>query len=306
MSDEAPEAPKHRRRTDLIGVGFVLVASGVAAYALRGKGSEVVDAAATIGPVRVVAAAVLAMAGLLATAEVWRRCLIALGASASPGAARQIFFPAQVGKYLPGSVWPFLAQARFARRHGIQASTALLSGAVFLAIHAASAAPVAALLLVGERTTISRYGWAVLCAPLALVFLHPRVLNALVRRLPRPTDAEPPRLGWAQIAHPLAWMVPAWAAYGAAAFVLVQPLTTELSRVALASTGAFALSWLVGLLFVIAPAGIGAREAVFVLAMTPAIGSVRSTSVALLLRVCHTAADLVLAVAFAQRSSPRA
>src|SRR5262245_64481590 len=57
--------------------------------------------------------------GLLATAEVWKHCLAALGSPVSSAAAREIFFPAQVGKYLPGSVWPFLAQMKFARERGV-------------------------------------------------------------------------------------------------------------------------------------------------------------------------------------------
>jgi uncharacterized membrane protein YbhN (UPF0104 family) len=63
--------------------------------------------------------------------------------------------------------------------------------------------------------------------------------------------------------------------------------------------GAFALAWVAGLLVLIAPAGLGAREVVLVLVFAPMVGAAAATSVALLLRVCHVLVDVVLALGFA-------
>jgi len=48
----------------------------------------------------------------------------------------------------------------------------------------------------------------------------------------------------------------------------------------------------------IAPAGVGAREAVLVLALTPLLGLAAATTVSLLLRVAHTVADMLLALRY--------
>jgi len=45
----------------------------------------------------------------------------------------------------------------------------------------------------------------------------------------------------------------------------------------------------------VAPAGLGAREALFVVLLTPTTGVAVATSVALLSRVMHTVADFTLA-----------
>ena len=59
--------------------------------------------------------------------------------------------------------------------------------------------------------------------------------------------------------------------------------------------GAFALAYAVGVVVVVAPAGVGAREALFVLLLTPLLGVAEATALALLARVVHTAADGIMA-----------
>jgi hypothetical protein len=85
-------------------------------------------------------------------------------------------------------------------------------------------------------------------------------------------------------------MLVVWAAYGAASTLLVPPPGGG-AGTALLVTGAVAAAYLVGVLVVIAPAGVGAREATlgFLLAPTAA------AAVALLSRLVHTVGDLALA-----------
>jgi glycosyltransferase 2 family protein len=293
-----PVAPRPSRWADLLAIGFVVLAVGLAGWALRDDLPDVLDAAGRIAWWRMVLALLCVVAGLLATAEVWKHCLGALGSSVRSSAARQIFFPAQVGKYLPGAVWPFLAQVRFAREHGVPGGLALLAGSVFLVVHAVTSVLVGALLLISQPDLVSRFGWAGACIPLAFVLLHPRVVNLLARKLAGRSGAEPPTLRWRDLVLPLAWMFPAWLAYGLAGYLLADPFTSSVLQLAVVCTGAFALGWLVGLVVFIAPAGVGAREAVLVLALSPLLGVAAATTVSLLLRVAHTLADMLLALRY--------
>ncbi|MCG8917590.1 lysylphosphatidylglycerol synthase domain-containing protein [Actinokineospora sp. PR83] len=290
----AEGAGRRSRAADVLTVGFVLLAVGVAGWALRDDLPALGAAIGTIGWWRAAGAFALVVLGLLATAQVWRRCLDALGHPVGWAAARAIFFPAQVGKYLPGAVWPLLAQARFARRYGVPAHSALLAGAVFLAVHVVTSVVVSAGLLFADRGLLSGYGWAGLAAVLVLPLLHPRVVTAVVRRLGG--DAGLPALTWSALLRPMGWMVPAWLAYGAAGLVAAAPFTGATARLGGLATSGFALSWLVGLVVVFAPAGLGAREAVLVLVLGPVLGVVAATAVGLLLRACHTVADMGLAL----------
>jgi uncharacterized membrane protein YbhN (UPF0104 family) len=294
----SPRPPRTSRRADLLALVFVVVAVGVAAWALRGDLPDVLAAAGRIAWWRMLLAFACIVAGLLATAEVWKYCLSALGSKVSSGAARQIFFPAQVGKYLPGSIWPFLAQMRFARERGVPGGLALLAGSVFLVVHAVTSVLVGALLLISQPDLVSRFGWAGVFIPLAFVLLHPKVINLLARKLAGRSGVEPPVLRWRDLVAPLAWMMPAWVAYGLAGYVLADPFTDSVVQLMVVCTGAFALGWIVGLVVFIAPAGVGAREAVLILALTPLLGVAAATTVSLLLRVGHTVADIVLALRY--------
>jgi uncharacterized membrane protein YbhN (UPF0104 family) len=304
-----PPTPKPSRRADLLAVVFVVVAVGIAVWALRDDFPSMVDALGEIAWWRPVLAFAGIVLGLLATAEVWKHCLAALGSPVSSSAARQIFFPAQVGKYLPGSVWPFLAQMKFARERGVPAGSALLAGSVFLVIHTVTSVLVGALLLVSQPDLVNRFGWAGVCIPLALVVLHPRLINWMARKLAKRSGSTPPVLRWRGLVRPVLWMLPAWLGYGAAAYLLADPFTDSVLQLAVVCTGAFALGWLVGLLVFLAPAGVGAREAVLILALTPLLGAGPAATVSLLLRVGHTMADLLLALRYglarARRSQTR-
>jgi glycosyltransferase 2 family protein len=298
VTEQAPAPPRPSRLADLLAIVFVVVAVGLAGWALRDQLPEVADSLGRIGWWRMLLALAGIVLGLLATAEVWKHCLAALGSRVSSNAARQIFFPAQVGKYLPGSIWPFLAQMRFAREHGVPGGLALLAGSVFLVVHAVTSVLVGALLLISQPDLVNRFGWAGVCIPLALVLLHPKVVNLLARKLAGRSGVEPPVLRWSHLVAPMAWMFPAWVGYGAAGYLLADPFTDSVLQLALVCTGAFALGWIVGLVVFIAPAGVGAREAVLVLALTPLLGVAAATTVSLVLRVGHTLADMLLALRY--------
>lgn len=302
MTDEpaagSVRAPKSSRLADLLAIVFVVLAVGIAGWALRDDLPKVLDSIGEIAWWRMLLALVCIVAGLLATAEVWRYCLSGLGSPVSSGAARQIFFPAQVGKYLPGSVWPFLAQMRFAKEHGVPGGLALLAGSVFLVVHAVTSVLVGALLLISQPDLVSRFGWAGVCIPLALILLHPKVINLLARKLAKRSGVEPPVLRLADLVRPMAWMLPAWIGYGAAGYLLADPFTDSFWQLAMVCTAAFALGWIVGMAVIIAPAGVGAREAVLIVALTPLLGVVPATTVALILRVGHTLADMLLALRY--------
>jgi len=169
---------------------------------------------------------------------------------------------------------------------------------VFLVVHAVTSLLVGSLLLISQPRLAGRYGWAGVGIPLALVLLHPRVVTRLAHTLARRSGAEPPQLRWGHLVRPLAWMLPAWLGYGLAAYLLADPFSDSVLQLALVCIAAFALGWIVGLIVFIAPAGVGAREAVLILALTPLIGIAAATTVSLLLRFGHTIADIMLALGY--------
>src|SRR5690606_36966716 len=88
------------------------------------------------------------------------------------------------------------------------------------------------------------------------------------------------------------WSILNWLALGVHAWILLKPLAHDAPSFALAA-GAFALAWLVGFLVVVAPAGLGAREAALVVILASVATQPQALAVALLSRFAMTIADAV-------------
>jgi hypothetical protein len=311
-----PARRGRRRGVRLAQLLFVLVAATAAGIAFADQLPVVVAALAEIGALRSAIAFVLVLLGLLATGQMWRANLAALGYRLPSGPAHRVFFPAQVGKYLPGAVWPYLAQLRLIRGHGIPAGATLTASAMLLALHVSTGIALGTALLAGIGAVAEQLWWSLMLVPPALALLHPKVVAWLVSRLPTgagdtagatstagasgTTGTAATVLGWLDMGRPAGWMLLGWLGYGAAAFVALTPFTSgsELLTVGVAATGAFAVGWVVGLVSIVSPAGIGAREATFALLLAPLVGAGPAVTVALLLRLCHLAADVALAACF--------
>jgi uncharacterized membrane protein YbhN (UPF0104 family) len=86
-----------------------------------------------------------------------------------------------------------------------------------------------------------------------------------------------------------------WVSYGVHLTLLAHPLASAGHRLPLLATGAYALAWVVGFVVVIAPAGVGAREGMLVVALAPAMSASAATAVALVSRLVMTAGDFAWA-----------
>lgn len=244
-----------------------------------------------------------ACTGLLFSALAWRAGLAALGSRLPLVPGLRVFFLSQAGKYLPGSVWPFLAQMELGREHGVPPSRSGTAGVLFLILHLATGLAVAlvALPFSGELLD-SGYAWFVLLLIPLAVGLHPRVLTLLLGRgfrlLRRPA---PPPLTWPAVLAPSAWLLGMWLAYGVSIAVLLAPLGPLTPTTWALAIGGYALAWCAGFLVLVVPAGVGVREAVLVLALIPVLATAPATSVAALARLAHTGGDLIWALAVAPR-----
>ncbi|HEX3589173.1 MAG TPA: hypothetical protein VHV74_06035, partial [Pseudonocardiaceae bacterium] len=90
--------------------GFVVVAVGLGVYAVVRQWPDVRTSLVQIGVLPAIGALVAAVAGLGFAVQVWRVLLAALGTPLPLRASAKVVFVGQLGKYLPGSVWPVLAQ----------------------------------------------------------------------------------------------------------------------------------------------------------------------------------------------------
>ena len=239
------------------------------------------------------------LAGVGASMLAWRAVLAELGSPLPLASAARVFFPGQVAKYVPGSVWTVVSQMELARRYGIPRIRAATATAVSLVMAILSGILVALVTLpLTAAPEARRYRWLLIAVPFLLVTIHPRVLtvlvNAALRLVRRPALED--GIGFRGLAEGLLWTVIMWFFYGAQLAMLAADLGASGIRLLPLATGAFAAAWTAGFLVLIAPAGAGVREAGIVLLLAPSLGAPKATVAALVSRLLLTVADAVLAL----------
>jgi glycosyltransferase 2 family protein len=281
----------------LVRYGFVVVVVAYGAYTVSGQWTDIQHAVGRIGLRWSAAALGATLAALLASVLSWRALLAGFGSPLPLAASSRIMFVGQLGKYLPGSVWPVLAQMEIATTHQVPRHRTGLASLLTMLVALLSGLLVAVVTLpfTGSGT---QYAWVFLAAPVLIGCLCPKVLNwgfARMARLARRPPLEHPLPG-RTIAVSLGWSVVSWLCYGAQIWVLAIRVGAPAGTALPLAAGAFALAWSVGFLVIFVPAGAGVREVVMVAVLTHGLGGHdRALAVALVSRGVTVAADAITA-----------
>lgn len=304
---EAPRPPLWRRMARWI---LGLIAVGLLIAALIAEWSDVSSALTRLSPTAVVIAQLLVLVGLAANMLSWRSLMGALGSPLPVPDASRVFLLAQVGKYLPGSVWPVLAQIELGRDRGIPRSRSAIAAVVALLVGLIVGSVVAAV-LVGPLHIGGALGWAAIAAvlPGLVLIVRPRLLETLIRFVLRVArrGQDGFTIDARGLRHTALWSLVMWLALGAHVFVLLREFSdTGVIRLLLLSIGAYASAWVVGLLVVFAPAGAGPREAALVWALSSAVSRPEALALAVVSRVLTILGDglCVVAVLASRRGRP--
>lgn len=229
----------------------------------------------------------------------WRLILHALGAELPLGKSIAIFSVAQIGKYAPGKVWFTLGRMSMAKNEGIPEDRTMVSVVIELAFSLLAATLLFGLaVLLIPREQIPRAVYLLfLLAPLSLVAVYPPILNRIIRftlaRLKRPLFEL--RMSYPRILRILVLYVLDWALQGACCFVLISSFyPMPLSRLPVL-LGGYAMSWMLGFLVLIAPAGLGIREGVYTIILKTVMPEPIAIVSALVTRVWMTVSEVVMA-----------
>ncbi len=295
MVAEPPLAARSNKRRRFVRALKVVVVVGVIvalALSVRSQWDTVRHDFARL-PVRDgIAAIALALVATGSALLGWRVLLADLGSRLPLVASLYVYALSQLGKYVPGSVWPVLGQMELGRAFQIprlRSATAFLLS-LFGSLVSATA--------VGGLLAFTSPGWgrAFALLPLVLVIMHPRVLIPVIgivaRVLRRSGVTETPSL--AGVGKALVFLVVQWLVLGASTTLMAHGLGSSVSWTR--CIAAVSLAWAAGLAVVIVPAGAGVREGVLTLLLAPSMGGGRALAVALLGRLALTIADAVGAV----------
>ncbi|MGH9276296.1 MAG: lysylphosphatidylglycerol synthase domain-containing protein [Acidimicrobiales bacterium] len=295
MTTPTPSPARSGRRAAIastaLGVVLALVAAVFVGRALVRDRREIGDALDGASAGWLALAAVLAVVGMTAIAVPWRRAIQLLGDDMPTGQVIRRYYVGEIGKYVPGGVWPVLGRGELAVRWGIRRTTAYTSVllslmALYLAAMFVVVAGLPALLSGNGTGPIA----VLLLLPLGLVALHPRALGAAIALVERLTkrDVHLEIPSWGSSVALVARYVPAWLAIGGATWAVARSLDPSAGVIEIGT--AATLSWLIGFLLVPVPGGVGVREAAFVAAagsLDPGIAA----AVAVAARIIFVAVD---------------
>lgn len=198
--------------------------------------------------------------------QTWRTVLSCWGERLPFWSAARVWSVSNLGRYLPGKVWQIGAMGAMARELQVSpvaaAGSALLGTLVNILAGFVVAAISGRALLAGVSTGAGALGVVVLVAATAALLLAPvivpRVAPFVTRLLNRPVQVSLPAKA---VVYSLVGNVIAWLVYGAAFQVFVLGMLGDAAGGYQAYLAAYTISYLVGYIFLFAPAGVGFREA---------------------------------------------
>ncbi|HLG05137.1 MAG TPA: lysylphosphatidylglycerol synthase domain-containing protein [Gemmatimonadales bacterium] len=288
----------------------LLIVAFVARYLVRNW--EVVRSEAVVWELRpgwIAASLLLVLATYAVLAESWRRMLMGWGGGGAGGqrlgflTAARVWVISSMGKYLPGKVWALAGMAVLAARRGISPAAATGSALVLQVVSLGTGA-----LLVGATGIVAleahrpgiRLALGVILAASAaglVVVMTPALAGRLLGRFTRePGQRLTPRPG--AVGFGIAANLAAWTTYGLALWCLARGTLPSAGLPLTDAVGGFAGSYIAGLLFLLAPGGLGVREGVFVWMLQDRIGPANALALAGVSRIGMTLADVLAALPF--------
>ena len=275
----------------------VVLAVGIGGYEISIEWNQVRHSLTQIGVLASFEALLALFVAQFANLKVWQVLLAGLGSPLRISVAGRILLIGQLGKYLPGSVWPILTQMELGAQAKVprprSASTSVLAMLLSLCVGL-----VVAMVTVPFAAVHSDdYLWVFVLVPLIAACFHPKVLNPLLNKLfklaKRPALDTP--ISGRVLTEAVAWQFMAWIFQGLQIWILAEKFSAPMGKTALIALGGYAFAWCVGFVVILAPAGAGIREVLLVAALGPVIGTGPATAVALVSRAVNTISDLLCA-----------
>jgi glycosyltransferase 2 family protein len=256
---------------------------------------EITEAVGQARPAPLVASVVIGLCGMTVIGLNWLYLVHRAGAPVRVVRGLAWYFVGQLGKYVPGGIWPVVGRAELAGRAGVgrraaYTTTATSMFSTYFTAGAIAAALAPAALGVSEPLAIAAP--VVVVAVVAAVF-HPRVISRVLdagaliarRRLLPSTPS------WRAMLLTLAGHLPAWGAITLATWAVARALSFDVDILLLAT--ATPMSWLAGFVVIGLPGGLGVRESVFVAVVATETSSTEALSVALLARMVFVGVDIL-------------
>jgi glycosyltransferase 2 family protein len=269
--------PRSKRVRLAIQLGIAIVIFGFLVLTVVNQWSEIKNEGVHFHVVWLIPAFVFLPLFYALSAVGWDLILRFLGHRIGVGQAQVAWGQPLLARYVPGSVLYVLGRVLLSERAGVQRRVTIASIVYEQAISATSAVAFAAYFLISHPDLQGQpLRWAVLLLiPLAIALLHPRIFGPLADRVLRAFGREPlpeviPLRGVIVLLlyYLFVWGVVALGMYSVARSVIDIPFT---AHDVLTVGSAQAVGYVAALVTLVAPAGLGIRDAAFAWAVKGAV-----------------------------------
>lgn len=282
----------------MLSVGILIVALAGAGIAISTRRHSVADAMTQIRGWPLLASAGVALLGIVATFGLWREILNGFEVPLPWTEGARLFFTTQLGKYLPGSVWPTVLQMEAGRRYGATRATMLAANLVTIVLGSTVGLLVAAAVLpFYDAGALRHYWWALAAVPFLGALLHPTVIGQTIKRLSAMVRRPNPdlELDLRSEARGILWSLASWGALGLHIGLLAMSVGRLGPSVLLLSIGGMSLAVSLGILFIPAPVGVGLRDVVLGLVLSRSLTAGQTLVVVVGSRAILVVCDVVAA-----------
>ncbi|MBW1793473.1 MAG: flippase-like domain-containing protein [Deltaproteobacteria bacterium] len=219
-----------------------------------------------------------------------------------------VLFYSQIAKYLPGGIWAYVGRVYLYKKEGMSASEAstcviletllvILSGIFVFFISLCFLDKIPSIEWITDKY-IKEIGIIGLVFLLSL--MHPKTLNFLwgLIRAKITKDNLQFDYSYSSLFKPAFILIFFWFGIGVGFWLLIRSFLYVDVNLLPMTTGAFILSWIVGLLAFFTPGGLGAREAVLVLLLNLYLPIYISVIIAAAARIWWITGELIWALFF--------
>ncbi len=212
--------------------------------------------------------------------------------------AFRVFMISEVARYVPGKIWQYVSRIYLAERYHIPPALTLTSAVVELLVVMIAAGGVA---LANASRVLPQleeqyYPLFVLGMVAALALVHPRSLQTWSRILAKflRQDWVPFDVSYSHLVMILMAGLLTWVAAGLGFAFFVQSLTPTAEGHTVQLITIYAASWLIGLLAVVVPAGVGVREGTMTVLLVTMMPQPTAAVIAIAARLWVTLLELLL------------
>ena len=267
--------PRDRRARIAVQLGIAALVFAFLVLTVVGQWSEIQDKGVHFHVLWLLPALVVLLAFFCLNALGWDLILRFLGYRLGAGRAQVAWGQPLLARYVPGSVLYVLGRVLLSERAGVPRRLTLASVVYEQALQATSAVIVSAYFLIEHPDLQDQpLRWGVLALiPLALALLHPRVFGPLADRALRAfgRDPLPATMPMRGVVAVLVLYTVNWAVIAIGLYCVARSVTTISAGDIMVVGAAQAFGYLAALATLVAPAGLGIRDAAFAWALKTAM-----------------------------------